>query len=115
MYQLSTTKKLTIKNKYHLPRIDDLFDQVQGAKGFSKIDLRSDYHHIRIKEEDILKTSFHTHYGHYEFVVFPFSLTNSPTTFMSLMHGNFQPYLDKFVLIFIDDILIYSKNHEEHI
>jgi len=87
---------------------------VQGAKVFSKIDLRSNYHHIRIKDEDIYKTTFSTRYGHYEFVVLPFGLTNAPTTFMSLMHGVLQPYLDKFVLIFIDDILIYSRNQEEH-
>lgn len=106
--------KLTIKNKYPLPRIDDLFDQVQGAKVFSKIDLRSDYHQIRIKEEDIYKTSFCNRYGQCKFVVLPFGLKNAPATFMSLIHGIFQPYLDKFLLIFIDYILIYSKNQEEH-
>lgn len=106
--------KLTVRNKYHLPRIDDLFNQVQGAKVFSKINLRFDYHQIRIKEEDIHKTAFRTRYGHYEFVVLPFCLTNSSTIFMSLMHDIFQPYLHNFVLIFIDDILIYSKNQEEH-
>ena len=105
---------LTIKNKYTLHLIDDLFDQVQGAKVFSKIDLKSSYHQIRIKEEVIYKIAFRTNYGHYEFVVLPFGLTNAPTTFMSLMHDIFQPYLDKFVLIFIEDILIYSKNQEEH-
>ncbi|GKD98279.1 reverse transcriptase domain-containing protein, partial [Tanacetum coccineum] len=106
--------KLTVKNRYPLPRIDDLFDQLQGSRYFSKIDLRSGYHQLRVHEEDIPKTAFRTRYGHFEFTVMPFGLTNTPAVFMDLMNRVCKPYLDKFVIVFIDDILIYSKSKEEH-
>ncbi|GJW33902.1 reverse transcriptase domain-containing protein [Tanacetum coccineum] len=106
--------KLTIKNHYPLPRIDDLFDQLQGACCFSKIDLRSVYYQFRVRDEDIPKTAFRTRYGHFEFTVMPFGLTNAPAIFMDLMNRVCKPYLDKFVIVFIDDILIYSKSEEEH-
>jgi len=106
--------KVAIKNRYMLPRIDNLFDQLKVVALFSKIDLRSGYHQVRIKEEDIYKISFQTRYEHYEFVVVPLSLTNAPTTFMCLMNSMLHPYLDKFVIVFINYILIYSKNVEEH-
>ncbi|GJY75931.1 putative reverse transcriptase domain-containing protein [Tanacetum coccineum] len=106
--------KLTVKNRYPLPRIDDLFDQLQGSSVYSKIDLRPGYHQLRVREEDILKTAFRTRYGHYEFQVMPFGLTNAPAVFMDLMNRVCKPYLDKFVIVFIDDILIYSRNKQEH-
>ncbi|GJT63670.1 putative reverse transcriptase domain-containing protein, partial [Tanacetum coccineum] len=106
--------KLTVKNRYPLPRIDDLFDQLQGSSVYSKIDLRSGYHQLRVRDEDIPKTAFRTRYGHYEFQVMPFGLTNAPAVFMDLMNRVCKPYLDKFVIVFIDDILIYSKNKQEH-
>ncbi|GKE19650.1 putative reverse transcriptase domain-containing protein, partial [Tanacetum coccineum] len=106
--------KLTVKNRYPLPRIDDLFDQLQGSKVYFKIDLRSGYHQLRVREEDIPKTAFKTHYGHYEFQVMPFGLTNAPAVFIDLMNRVRKLYLDKFMIVFIDDILIYSKRKKEH-
>ncbi|GJU72350.1 retrotransposon protein, putative, ty3-gypsy subclass [Tanacetum coccineum] len=106
--------KLTVKNRYPLLRIDDMFDQLQGSRVYSKIDLRFGYHQLRVREEDIPKTAFRTRYGHYEFQVMPFGLTNAPTVFMDLMNRVCKPYLDIFVIVFIDDILIYSKSKEEH-
>ena len=106
--------QVTVKNKYPLPRIDDLFDQLQGALVFSKIDLRTGYHQLKIKKEDIPKTVFRTRYGHYEFTVMPFGLTNAPAAFMDLMNGVFKEFLDQSVIVFIDDILVYSKNPKEH-
>nr|GEW09828.1 putative reverse transcriptase domain-containing protein [Tanacetum cinerariifolium] len=106
--------KLTVKNRYSLSRINDLFDQLQGSSIYSKIDLRSGYHQLRVREEDIPKTAFRTRYGHYEFQVMSFGLRNAPAIFMDLMNRVCKPYLEKFVIVFIDDILIYSKNEQEH-
>nr|GEU97004.1 hypothetical protein [Tanacetum cinerariifolium] len=106
--------KLTVKNRYPLPRIEDLFDQLQRSRVYSKIDLRSGYHQLRVREEDIPKTAFRTRYGHYEFQVMPFGLTNAPTVFMDLMNRVCKSYLDRFVIVFIDYILIYSKNRKDH-
>ncbi|GJX70654.1 putative reverse transcriptase domain-containing protein [Tanacetum coccineum] len=106
--------KLTVKNRYPLLRIEDLFDQLQGSSVYSKIDLRSGYYLLRVREEDISKTAFRFCYGHYEFQVMPFGLTNAPTVFMDLVNRVCKPYLDKFVIVFIDDILIYSKNKKEY-
>nr|GEY04696.1 reverse transcriptase domain-containing protein [Tanacetum cinerariifolium] len=107
--------KLTIRNRYPLPRIDDLFDQLQGSSVYSKINLRSDYHQLGVRDEDVPKTDFRTRYRHYEFQMMSFSLTNAPVMFMDLMNRVCKPYLDKFVIVSIDDILIYSCNKEEHL
>ena len=109
-----TLNEVTIKNKYPLKMINDLFDQLQGAKVFSKIDLQSGYHQLKIWEKDIPKTAFTTRYGLYEYTVMSFGLTNAPAYFMSMMNKVFMEYLDKFVVVFIDDIMVYSKNEEEH-
>jgi len=106
--------KVTIKNRYPLPRIDDLMDQLVGARMFSKIDLRLGYHHIKVKDEDMQKTAFRTRYGHYEYTVMPFGVTNAPGVFMEYVNRIFHVYLERFVVVFIDDILIYSKFEEEH-
>lgn len=106
--------KVMIKNKYPLPRIDDLFNQLQRASVYSKIDLRSRYHQLRIRKEDVPKTTFQTRYGYYEFLVMPFGLTNAPVVFIDLMNRVFKPFLNQFIIIFIDDILVYSRGSEEH-
>jgi len=105
---------VTIKNRYPLPRIDDLMDQLVGAEVFSKIDLRSGYHQIRVKAKDISKTAFRTRYGHYEYSVMPFGVAIALGFFMEYMNRIFHPYLDQFVVMFIDDILVCSKSEEEH-
>jgi hypothetical protein len=110
--------EVTMKNKYPLPQIEALFDQMKGASVFSKIDLRLGYHQLRIRESDIPRTTFHTRYGLYEYTVMSFELTNAPTYFMYLKNKVFMEYLDKFIVVFIDDILVYSKTegeHEEHL
>ena len=106
--------KVIVKNKYPLPRIEDLFDQLKGAGVFSNIDLRSGYYQLRVKDVDVPKTAFRTRYGHYEFLVMPFGLTNAPEAFMDLMNKVFRPYLDQFVVVFINDILVYSRDEKEH-
>ena len=106
--------KMTMKNKYLLPRIYDLFDQLKGVDVVSKIDLRFGYHQLRIKDADVNKTVFRMRYGHYEFLVMPFGLKNAPATFMDLINHVFRPFLDRFVMMFIDDILVYSKDREDH-
>ncbi|KAF5471929.1 hypothetical protein F2P56_008688 [Juglans regia] len=105
--------KVTIKNKYPLPQIDDLLDKLQGASVFSKIELQSRYHQLKIKDQDVPKTAFWTHYRHFEFLVIPFRLTNATTEFVDLMNQIFRQYLDNFVVVIIDDILIYSQSDEE--
>ena len=106
--------RATIRNQYLLPSIYELFDQLQGSRVYSKIDLRSGYHQLKVRENDVSKTAFRTRYGHYEFLVMPFGLTNALIVFMDLMNRVFSPYLDKFVIVFIDDILVYSDSLEEH-
>lgn len=107
--------KMTIPNHYPLPRIDDHFDQLQDVKVFSKIDLRSDYHQFRIRKSNISKTVFSTRYGHYEFLMMSFGLTNAPAVFMDLMNQMFRPYLDCFIFVFKDDILVYYRSQKEHV
>ena len=110
--------RVTVKNRYSLPKIDDLFNQLRGARVYSKIDLRTGYHQLRVSETDIPKTVFRTRYGNFEFTVMPFGLTNALVAFMDLMHKVFQPYLDQFVVVFVDDIFIYSqleREHEDHL
>ena len=106
--------KMTVNNKYPLPRIDDLFDQWKGTSVFLKIDLRSGFHQLRIQDADVHKMAFRTWYGHYEFLVMPFGLTNAPAAFIDLMNSVFLRYVTQFVVVFIDDILVYAKDWEDH-
>ena len=106
--------RVTIKNRYRFPRIDDLFYQLRGARVYSKIDLHIGYYQLRVREKDIPKTALRTRYGHFEFTVMPFGLMNAPATFMDLMHRVFHPSLDRFVVVYVDDILIYSETEEDH-
>ena len=106
--------RVSIKNRYPLPYIDDLFDQLRGAQVYSKINLCTGYHKLRVREAYVPKMVFRTRYRHFEFTIIPSGMTNAPATFMDLMHKVFQPYLDQFIVVFIDDILIYSKSEEEH-
>ena len=106
--------RVMIQNRYPLPRINDLFDQLRGARVYFKIDLLTGYHQLKVRETNIPKTTFRTRYGHFEFTVMPFGLTNVPAAFMNLMHRVFQPYLDQFVVVLVDDILIYSSSEWEH-
>ena len=106
--------RTTIKNRYPLSMIDELYDQLREAWVYSKIDLRTGYHQLRVSEADILKTAFRMRYGHFKFTVMPFGLTNAPAAFMNLMHRVFQPYLDRLVAVFVDDILIYTKSEDDH-
>ena len=114
LFDYKQINKVTVKNKYPLPRIEDLFDQLKGASVFSKINLGSGYYQLQVKEVDVSKTTFRTRYGHYEFLVMSFGLINAPAAFMDLMNRVFHPYLDQFVVVFIDDILVYSKDAQEH-